>query len=88
MNLKQTHIKRSLTKTLLIILGVIIAIIMTLNSPLFSAQNHLLNDQPQETSLAETHEEDKNNSAGEIRYNSGTRLLHLLTNNLPYLNHK
>lgn len=88
MNLRNPHIKNGFTKTLLIILGVIIALIMTINSPMFSAENIISEDELNQPSMAEAHQNNENTSSGGVNYNSGTRLLHIFTKNLPYLNHK
>lgn len=89
---KNTHIKRGTAKTLLIILGVLIALFMSINSPMFTtalipASTHIeksgVTNNPPES---DTHS--KGGSASASKYNSATRMLHIFTKNLPYLNHK
>lgn len=85
MNNGSSHIKTRIAKTLIIILGVIIAFIMTYNSQLFSAENeHTV--QSSNTALHEAHLQEESSNA--LNYNSGTRLLNVFTRNLPYLNSK
>lgn len=88
MRIGKSHIKSGLTKTLLIILGVIIALIMTMNSPLFTAEMLIPENQLDAPPESETSLKAEETSSGGMNYNSGTRLLHIFTKNLPYLNNK
>lgn len=83
---RKTRIKRSYTKTVLIIIGVIIAFLMTMSSPLFTADSGLSVDADQTNPVAEVQKD--GSSSPRPNYNSGTRLLHIFTRNLPYLNNK
>ena len=90
---KNTNIKRGQAKTLLIILGVIIALIMTMNSPIFTADNinmpaHEHQEQVAEMDANEAESQPTSGSSSGAKFNSGTRLLHIFTRNLPYLNNK
>lgn len=88
MQLKRSQAKGGFIKTLLIILGVIIAFLMSLNSPLFTAAHSITpvnrSEEATPAPAAEKHESTSSSSA----YNSGARLFHIFTENLPYLNNK
>lgn len=91
MQVKNSRVKNGLAKTLLIILGVIIALLMTLNSPLFTAENliQLKSDSSAELAVhPPASDEKENTSSSGSTYHSGARLFHVFTKNLPYLNNK
>ncbi len=79
------NIKRGLTKTLLIILGIIVAALMSFNSSLFTSENLSSKKNATEVELDVIRAD---NSSSGINYNSGIRILHVFTENLPYLNNK
>lgn len=90
MLLKNSNLKGGLTKTLLIIIGVIIALLMTLGGPLFMAEKlaapqKLGNPEP----LAYKAQPSPNRHATPpIELNSAARMFHIFTNHLPYFNNK
>ena len=91
MQLKNSRIRGGLAKTLLIILGVIIAFLMTFNSPLFTAENQVPGkSEPRKSVTMGTTgaEKDEKHSSSGSTYNSGARLFDIFTKNLPYLNNK
>ncbi|WP_421872716.1 hypothetical protein [Marinoscillum sp.] len=76
-------------KTLLIIIGVIVALLLTYNSPLFTAD--LINLPGSEVEpVAEMPKDQNSNSKGYSgsSFNSQANLFHIFTNNLPFLNKK
>ncbi|MFY0607329.1 MAG: hypothetical protein JXR10_11465 [Cyclobacteriaceae bacterium] len=83
------NIKRGLTKTLLIILGVIVAALMSFNSSIFTAEDLSVKspDSTQELELNKVKSTKTSSSSG-VNYNSGMRFLRIFTENLPYLNNK
>ena len=76
-------------KTLLIILGVVIALLLTYNSPLFTADSINLTGSEVEP-IAEMPKDQNSNSKdySGSTFNSPAKLFHLFTNNLPFLNKK
>jgi len=81
------NIKRGYTKTILIIIGVIIALLMTIYRPTFTADQ--LDASVKPVADIENPKVDKNSGGtGSNKYNSGMRLFHVFTKNLPYLNNK
>lgn len=85
MNTRSLHIKKSHNKTILIVIGVLIAVIMTMSSSYLTAKSGISVEQNDQ----ETVKPFSKTSASDVpTLNSGTRLLHIFTKNLPYLNHK
>ncbi len=80
-------------KTIIILLGIVVAILMTIKSPFFSAEAMYTNLQKSnnlvEVPEQQDHKKEKaSGGSNSSRFNSGTRLLHVFTKNLPYLNNK
>ncbi|MFT6882206.1 MAG: hypothetical protein ACJAVY_001002 [Marinoscillum sp.] len=87
---QKKNINKGTAKTLLIILGVVVALLLTLNAPLFTALNLSVNST---SNLAKNQKEilplpEAKDASSGMNYNSGTRILHIFTENLPYLNNK
>lgn len=89
---KRTNIKKGTSKILLIILGVLVALLMTLTSPLFAAENlmatiprNLKQAEPAADNFSPNDQVDLNEN---LRLQSSARLFQIFTGNLPFLNHK
>ena len=85
--------KKGYIKTLIILVGIVLAILMTIKGPYFSSEaiNLKISDNNNVTQMTSSNEVKKEKSTGgtsSTRYNSGARLLHVFTKNLPYLNNK
>lgn len=88
MEQKKNNLRSGVIKTLLIIVGILIAVLMTLNSPLFGTVSEWLPTEPaQETPNSEVPTAEEPNISGS-ELESATRMFHIFTNNLPYLNNK
>ncbi|REE05827.1 hypothetical protein [Marinoscillum furvescens] len=91
MLLKNSNLKGGLAKTLLIIIGVIIALLMTLGRPLFMAETLAtpqVPSEPQPVAQKTTPVAERQIATQPIELNSATRMFHIFTNHLPYLNNK
>lgn len=86
---KNSISKAGLGKTLLIILGVLIALLLTYNSPLFTAEIINLTGSEVEP-VAELPKDQNSKKEGYFgsTFNSSVELFHIFTTNLPFLNHK
>lgn len=88
MEQKKNTLRSGAIKTLLIIVGILIALLMTLNSPLFGTVSEWLPAEPaQAVEDTGTPTSDEPNISG-TELESATRMFHIFTNNLPYLNNK
>lgn len=80
--------KSGIGKTLLIILGVLIALLLTYNSQLFTAEFINLTGSEVEP-VAEIPKDQNSKTKGSgSTFNSTTELFHTFTMNLPFLNSK
>ncbi|MEQ9307463.1 MAG: hypothetical protein RJQ14_26360 [Marinoscillum sp.] len=86
---KKSFTQNGLSKTLLIIIGVIIAILLTLNSELFTAESINLPGAELEP-VAELPKDQNSKSQGSSgsSFNSPVQMFNIFTHNLPYLNNK
>ena len=86
---KRSISKSGIGKTLLIILGVIVALLLTYNSPLFTAEVFNLTGSEVEP-VAETPKDQNSKLKGNTgsTFNSTSELFHVLTMNSPFLNSK
>lgn len=88
---KKTNFKKSLSKTLIIVFGVIIAILMSLTSPLFAADNLITDSgksimEPVAVDQSETNTKEAKDE--NLKLHSTALLFQIFTKNLPFLNAK
>ena len=85
MSAKYTKLEKNFTKTVIIIIGIILAFIMSLGTPVFTADNILSKDLKSNPTAKLSGELPKSSGSG---YSPEMRLFHIFTKNLPFLNNK
>ncbi|HCX21268.1 MAG: hypothetical protein CMB80_10210 [Flammeovirgaceae bacterium] len=85
---KRSISKSGIGKTLIIILGVIIALLLTYNSPLFTAEVFNLTGSEVEPVAEMPKDQNSKLKGSGSTFNSTAQLFHIFTMNSPFLNNK
>lgn len=88
MSAKSTYSKKNIGKTIIIIAGIIIAIVMSVRGPIFKTTSSQEMPDPPTAPSSQLDQSESSGSTTNAKYHSGARLLEVFTKNLPYLNNK